>query len=170
MIVIRDAAIEHDAHPICKMLQALAHEESVRSYIRPDALIEQTLRGTPRLKIAIAEHKTQGSHKIVGVAIAYRGFDVLSSTSGLHLSDIYVRPEHRKQGIARRLMAHLVQIHPHEPCEWMSWTMLNENKVAHGFYESMRATKIDVAFMAFGITDLKQIVHDAHHHLIPITE
>ncbi|TAE32672.1 MAG: GNAT family N-acetyltransferase [Alphaproteobacteria bacterium] len=164
MIIIRDANIEQDAHPICKMLQALAYEESVRSFVRPEALIEQTLRGTPRLKVAVAETKEHGARKVVGVAIAYRGFDVLSATPGLHLSDIYVHPEYRKGGVARRLIAHIVQMNPNDPCEWMSWTMLSENKVARGFYQHMGATHLDVDFMAFGASDLTALIRNTEQH------
>jgi ribosomal protein S18 acetylase RimI-like enzyme len=137
---------------MCNMLHLLAAEEGGTCRLDADSLALQVARGEPELIMRVAEQ----SGACVGCAIAYVGYDVLSASRGLHLSDVFVMPEHRGHGIGTALLASLTEYALMHELEWMSWTMLKTNHAAQRFYERFGASQVDVNFMAMGHSTLQK--------------
>jgi ribosomal protein S18 acetylase RimI-like enzyme len=108
---------------------------------------------SPPLLIYVAVLKEE----VVGCIIAYSGFDVLSASRGMHLSDLYVLPHARRAGIATALMERLCRDVLEQGGEWVSWTVLKNNKMAKRFYQKVDADQVDVDFMALGVSGMKQL-------------
>ncbi|NJP35408.1 GNAT family N-acetyltransferase [Micromonospora thermarum] len=61
---------------------------------------------------------------------------------GIHLEDLYVRPEARG-GVGRRLLAHLAALAVRRGCARLEWWVLRTNDPALRFYRRLRARSLD---------------------------
>ncbi len=137
---IRHATAE-DYDAVCTMVQALALEEGSDSLFNVHNLSD-FLKVMPDA-ICLMAHNAEA---LLGCALAYAGYDIQSATKGWHLSDIYVMPDARAQGIGKALM--LALQHHKTEYKWTSWTVMRENKMARKFYAAIGAEEVDVCFMA----------------------
>jgi ribosomal protein S18 acetylase RimI-like enzyme len=142
-----------DYPAIVVMLSELAAEEGGICLLDVPALGTQLCHHQPELRIVVAEIES----KLIGCLIAYPGFDVLSATRGLHLSDIFVKTSHRQQRVGTLLLAHLSHYGLQHGLEWVSWTVMHSNHGARYFYETLGAVAVDVDFMAMGATSMRQL-------------
>jgi GNAT superfamily N-acetyltransferase len=79
------------------------------------------------------------NEKPVAYAVFYHNFSTFIGRKGLYLEDIYVKPEHRHSGIGRQLFKFLTKVAVERKCGRMEWAVLNWNRPAIRFYESMSA-------------------------------
>ena len=77
---------------------------------------------------------------VVGVAIWFRTFSTWEGVAGMHLEDLYVRPEHRGGGHGARLLAALARICDERGWARLEWNVLDWNAPAIGFYERLGAS------------------------------
>lgn len=136
------AANADDAAAIAQMACALEAEVGGEGLATAEKIIEAMERVNfwvackPSIPVAFAMH--------------YEGYDLASATHGTHLGDIYVQPEYRGCGVGRALMAHIADATLSAGGEWVSFTVVNENKEALKFYEALHAQEAPVHFMAMG--------------------
>jgi GNAT superfamily N-acetyltransferase len=76
----------------------------------------------------------------VGFALWFYSVSTFEGHCGLHLEDLYVRPEARGAGVGRALLAHLARRCVDENLKRMEWAVLDWNVLAIGFYDSLGAT------------------------------
>ncbi len=147
-------AIADDYPAIIAMMHALAAEEQGICRLTESELERQVAAGTPALTVYVAE-----PHGIpCGCILAYPGYDVLSASSGWHLSDFFVQREYRGKGIGTALLARLADDGLRNGREWISWTVLASNHAAASFYKRRGASGVDVRFMAMGMTAMHRLV------------
>jgi GNAT superfamily N-acetyltransferase len=60
----------------------------------------------------------------------------------LYLEDLYVRPQWRRQGLGRKLLAHLAQIAVERNYGRMEWSVLDWNEMALRVYRAVGATPL----------------------------
>ena len=75
--------------------------------------------------------------------VYFFSFSTMVGKRGLWLDDIFVNPEFRGQGIATALMALLADIARQNECGRFEWIVLDWNRPAIDFYESMGAAVLD---------------------------
>lgn len=75
----------------------------------------------------------------VGHAWYYFPVPTFTGRPVLYLEDLYIRPEHRRHGIGRSAMAALAREAKAAGCESMHWTVVDSNRAAWAFYESLGA-------------------------------
>lgn len=78
----------------------------------------------------------------VGFALFFHSFSTFLARPGLYLEDLFVRPEHRGQGVGEAMLRHLAHLAVERKCGRMEWAVLNWNKRAVEFYERMGARGI----------------------------
>jgi GNAT superfamily N-acetyltransferase len=78
-----------------------------------------------------------------GFALYFFNFSTFLGQPGLYLEDLFVRPEFRKRGLGRRLLAHLARIAVDRGCGRMEWSVLNWNETALRVYRSIGAQPLD---------------------------
>src|SRR5581483_3790129 len=95
-----------------------------------------------------------GSHPAAGVLIAYDGetpagfavffhnFSTFVGKRGLYLEDLFVKPEFRRRGIGRRLLAELARMAVERYCGRFEWSVLDWNQPAIDFYKSLGAVPL----------------------------
>ena len=79
----------------------------------------------------------------VGFALFFHNFSTFLGKPGIYLEDLYVRPEARRHGIGRRLLAYLARTALERGCARLDWAVLDWNTPSIGFYRSLGAVAID---------------------------
>jgi len=75
---------------------------------------------------------------LVGHALWYRTFSTFLGKTGIWLEDIYIRPEHRRQGYASEILTRLRQ----ETDGRLEWEVLEWNVPAMDFYQRLGARQM----------------------------
>ena len=135
-ITIR-AAQPSDAGLILTFIRELAdYERLAHEVVATEDSIRQTVFGEhPRAEVLIAHVDGQPA----AFALFFHNYSTFLARSGLFLEDLYVRPEFRRRGIARDLLARLAAIAMDRDCGRFEWNVLDWNESAQRFYESLGA-------------------------------
>jgi len=75
-----------------------------------------------------------------GFALFFHNFSTFLGRRGLWLEDLFVRPEHRRQGCAQALLRAVAEIARARNCGRFEWAVLDWNAPAIDFYRSLGAT------------------------------
>lgn len=75
-----------------------------------------------------------------GFALYFYNYSTWRGHHGIHVEDLFVRPEHRGKGIGKALLTRVAAIAVEEGCHRLQWDVLEWNTPAIGFYEQMGAT------------------------------
>lgn len=75
----------------------------------------------------------------VGFAIYFSTYSTFLARQGIYLEDIYVREAVRGQGIGKQLLAAVARVAAERQCGRLEWSVLDWNKPAIDFYESLGA-------------------------------
>lgn len=78
-----------------------------------------------------------------GFALFYPTYSTVLGRPGIHLEDLYVRPEHRGTGLGRALLGHLAQLALQRGCSRLEWWVLHTNEAALRFYHRLQARVVD---------------------------
>jgi GNAT superfamily N-acetyltransferase len=78
----------------------------------------------------------------VGFALFYPTYSTIVGRTGVHLEDLYVRPEHRGAGVGRVLLAHLAELAVRRGGR-LEWWVLRTNGSALRFYRRLHARSLD---------------------------
>jgi diamine N-acetyltransferase len=107
-------------------------EADLRAHLRPDA--------SPGLGALIAE---TDDGTAAGFALYFPVYSTFNTNWGLHLEDLFVRPEHRGRGIGLALMRAVAAETVRRGGVRMEWAVLDWNAPAIGFYERLGANPLD---------------------------
>jgi GNAT superfamily N-acetyltransferase len=127
--------------------QILAFIRDLATYERePDAvlateadLLRDGFSETKRFDCIIAELNESGAAIPAGFALYFHNYSTWRGHAGIHIEDLYVRPEHRGKGIGKALLIRVAAIAVAEGCSRLQWDVLEWNTPAIGFYEQMGA-------------------------------
>jgi GNAT superfamily N-acetyltransferase len=72
-------------------------------------------------------------------AVFFQNFSTFLARPGIYLEDLFVRPAFRRRGYAKALLAHLAREANRRGCGRFEWTVLDWNRPAIEFYESLGA-------------------------------
>jgi GNAT superfamily N-acetyltransferase len=78
-----------------------------------------------------------------GFALFYLTYSTVLGRPGIHLEDLYVRPEHRGSGLGQALLSYLAQLALQRDCSRLEWWVLHTNEAALRFYHRLRARVVD---------------------------
>ena len=73
-------------------------------------------------------------------AVFFQNFSTFLARPGIYLEDLFVRPDFRRRGYARAMLAHLAREAVHRGCGRFEWAVLDWNKPAIETYEKFGAT------------------------------
>lgn len=80
---------------------------------------------------------------VVGMALWFLSYSTWDGVHGLHLEDLYVRPEHRGGGHGRALLAALAGVCVERGYTRLGWGVLTWNAPSLGFYRALGAEAMD---------------------------
>lgn len=115
--------------------ERLAHEVTAT----PEYLTRTLFADNPKVFALIAERDSAP----VGFALYFFNYSTFLGKHGLYLEDLYVRESERGRGVGQALLARLAAIAKTKDCGRMEWWVLDWNKDAIAFYESIGAEAMD---------------------------
>lgn len=158
-ITLRTAE-EDDVDVILEFIEGRAEFEASGHQVEADVgQLRATLFGECRFaEVVIAE--CDGVP--VGFVLFFHNYSTYLGKPGLHVEDIYVKPEYRERGVATRLFKHVARLAIERGCGRFEFWVLDWNAPAVAFYESLGAKAMD-EWMAFRINceSLKRVVGSA---------
>jgi GNAT superfamily N-acetyltransferase len=136
-----DAARPTDIPTLLTLIGELAEfERLAHELVCTEASLTEALFGpAPVVEATVA----RVGGEVAGFALYYRNFATFIGRQGLFLEDLYVRPAYRGQGVGRSLLAHVAGLATARGCGRMEWAVLNWNRRAIGFYQSLGARPIN---------------------------
>ncbi len=94
----------------------------------------------------------------VGFALYYQTFATTTGRPGLHLDDLYVRPQFQGSGIGKKILGHLATLARDRGCARFEWWALEWNEKAIGFYESIGARNMqELRIFRLGQQDIQRV-------------
>jgi GNAT superfamily N-acetyltransferase len=131
------AATPADTPQILRFIRALAEYERLLDRVSAtEAALGAALFGPrPYAEVVIAED----GGTPVGFALFFHTFSTFLGQPGIYLEDLFVIPPARGRGVGRALLAHLAQLAVARGCGRVEWAVLDWNRPAIGFYESLGA-------------------------------
>jgi GNAT superfamily N-acetyltransferase len=130
-------ATERDVPVILSLINALADYEQLADQVRATkADLRAALFGPkPAAEVIIA----YAGDEPAGFALYFQSFSTFVGQPGLYLEDIFVKPEWRKRGLGRMLLARLAHISVERGYGRMEWSVLNWNEMALRVYRAAGA-------------------------------
>ena len=140
MSIIREATID-DCETIANLIRELAVYERLEHAARatPEDLRKYLFGDRPYAECLIAEDAGQG----VGFALYFFNFSTFRGRPGIYLEDLFVRSEFRGRGLGKALLIRLARHAIERDCGRFEWAVLDWNKPAIGFYQSLGARPMD---------------------------
>lgn len=130
-------AEKSDVPLLLSLIKELAEAEKFPFEISvTKANLEQNLFGAPPAAEALLFHLDK---QPAGFAVFYQTFATTTGKKGLHLDDLYVRPQFQGNGIGKKVLGHLSSLANERDCGRFEWWALEWNEKAIGFYESIGA-------------------------------
>ena len=129
-------ASQADIPAIKNFIMELAiYEKLENDVVVTDELLMENIFTNPVAHCVLAfENETP-----IGFALYFYNYSTFIGRKGLYLEDLFVQPNFRGKGYGKKLLLHLVQIAKQENCGRMEWSVLNWNKPAIDFYDSLGA-------------------------------
>lgn len=131
---IRRAA-PHDAGAITEMIYALAEfEHAADQCTVTETQISAALFGDVP---TVYGHVAEVDGEIAAMALWFVNFSTWDGVAGIYLEDLFVRPEFRRRGLARALLAALASECLQRGYTRLSWAVLNWNADAITLYDGI---------------------------------
>lgn len=113
-----------------------AYEKLLHDVVATEEMLRESLFGAQaNAKVIIGE-----LNKVpVCYAIYFTTFSTFTGRPGLYLEDLFVTSEMRGRGFGRKLLAHLAAYAVQHNYKRIEWSVLNWNKTAIDFYDSLGA-------------------------------
>ncbi|MEW1700187.1 GNAT family N-acetyltransferase [Streptomyces sp. NPDC093249] len=140
-----------DVPVVHAMIRDLAAYEKALHEVRttPEQLHEALFGERPAAYAHLAEND---EGETVGFALWFLSFSTWRGVHGIYLEDLYVRPEARGGGHGKALLGALAGICVERGYERLEWAVLDWNKPAVDFYESLGARPQD-EWTVYRLTD-----------------
>ncbi len=134
-------ATPNDLPLIAQLIRELAeYEKLAHDVVFTVERLGQHLFGPrPYAEVLIAEHDGVG----VGFALFFHNFSTFLGQPGIYLEDLFVKPDYRGHGHGKALLAALAKLALERGCGRLEWAVLDWNKPAIGFYQSLGANPND---------------------------
>lgn len=132
-----------DAEAIVGLIRELAVYERLehQAEATADGIRAHLFGSHPVAEALLAEGG--GTDGPIGFALFHGTFSTFQGKPGLHLEDLFVKPEHRGLGIGKTLLAEVARIAVDRGCGRLDWIVLNWNAPSIGFYRSLGAEPLD---------------------------
>jgi GNAT superfamily N-acetyltransferase len=139
MLNIRDANAA-DAAPIRQLIAELAQYagRSGEDRITEEELARDGFGDHPAFRVLIAEW----DGVLAGFALYFSYYSTWRGR-GLYLEDLFVRPEIRRQGIGKALLAAVARVAVSEKRSFVRWAVLDWNEPAIAMYSGVGAAFLD---------------------------
>ncbi|MBV8788050.1 MAG: GNAT family N-acetyltransferase [Mycobacterium sp.] len=128
-------ATPHDVAAIVEMIHALAEfEHAAAECTVTEKQMTAALFGDAP---TVHGHVAEIDGEIAAMALWFVNFSTWDGVAGIYLEDLFVRPDFRRRGLARALLAALAGECVDRGYTRLSWAVLNWNVDAIGLYDGL---------------------------------
>jgi GNAT superfamily N-acetyltransferase len=136
---IREATPNDIPEMLAFIRELAAYERDPHAAIATaDDLLRDGFGPRPVFQCLIADWTEDGVAQPAAMALYFPFYSTWRGNAGIHLEDLFVRPQFRRKGIAKALFARLAAI-ALERGDRFQWHVLDWNQLAIDFYQSMGA-------------------------------
>jgi GNAT superfamily N-acetyltransferase len=130
-------ASKADVSLMLSLINELADYERLRhESVATEASLSEALFGPkPGAEAVIARVDGEPA----GFALFFHNFSTFLGRRGLYLEDLFVRPAFRGRAVGKSLLGYLAALAVERGCGRFEWQVLDWNKSARDFYESLGA-------------------------------
>ncbi|MEQ1617257.1 MAG: GNAT family N-acetyltransferase [Terricaulis sp.] len=128
---------QRDAEAIAKLAAAAAAEEGVVAGLDADRIRAHGFGSSALFEAWVGQAKLNSP--LLGHAIITKSYDIRRGCATLVLCELYVTPEHRRGGLARKLMSAVAQRARDLNARELAITTGVENDVARRFFSAIGA-------------------------------
>ena len=137
---IRPATID-DTPLILAFIKELAeYEKLAHEVVTTEKTLRKTLFGERSVAEVILGH--QGETPI-SFALFFYNFSTFLGRPGVYLEDLFVKPQGRGKGVGRAMLVYLARLAQQRGCGRLEWSVLDWNRPAIDFYDSIGAVAMD---------------------------
>ncbi|MGE0740910.1 MAG: GNAT family N-acetyltransferase [Hyphomonadaceae bacterium] len=136
-------AVARDADAIAKLAAQAAVEEGAVSSLEADRIKAHAFGSNALFEAWVAQDRA--SAPLIGHALITKSYDVRRACPNVVLCELYVVPEHRRGGLARKLMSVVAQRARDLGARELAITTGVENEVAQRFFAAIGAHKRNAA-------------------------
>jgi GNAT superfamily N-acetyltransferase len=130
-----------DVPVICQLIRDLAaYEKALPEVTGTEQDLRRALLADPP---AVFAHVAEHDGEVVGFALWFLNFSTWAGQHGIYLEDLYVRPDMRRFGLGRALLAELARICVERGYPRLEWWVLDWNQPARAFYAALGAAEMD---------------------------
>jgi GNAT superfamily N-acetyltransferase len=130
-----------DVPVIYQLIRDLAaYEKAVPEVTGTEQDLRRALLADPP---AVFAHVAEHDGEVVGFALWFLNFSTWAGKHGIYLEDLYVRPDMRRFGLGRALLAELARICVERGYPRLEWWVLDWNQPARAFYAALGAAEMD---------------------------
>jgi GNAT superfamily N-acetyltransferase len=134
-------AARSDVAELLELIRALAdYERLTAACVSTEADLTDALFGPRPAVEALLGRKAACPHPAAGYALFFHTYSTFLGRRGLWLEDLFVRPEHRGNGLGRALIGAVARVAHERGCGRFEWAVLDWNAPAIRFYEALGAS------------------------------
>lgn len=118
------------------MILGLAGFHDSRSAVKltEERLERQLFNESPDIFVLVVEAPADAAERLYGYALWYPMYASWEGDFGIHLEDLYVRPESRGSGSGSALLRSLGQVAKDHDYNYISWSVIESNASGIDFY------------------------------------
>jgi GNAT superfamily N-acetyltransferase len=149
-LAIKSATVD-DIPLILQFIKELAeYEKLAHEVVATEEGLQKALFGErAHAEVIIAHYQNTP----IGFVLFFHNFSTFLGKPGIYLEDLYIRPEFRGKGFGRNLLVYLAKLAKERNCGRLEWWVLNWNKPAINFYQSLGARAMD-EWTVYRVTDV----------------
>lgn len=130
-------AVARDADALAKLAADAAAEEGVASVLDADRIKSHAFGSNALFEAWVAQEKANAP--LVGHAVITKSYDVRRACPSIVLCELYVAPQHRRSGLARKLMSVVATRARDLGARELAITTGVDNEVAQRFFAAIGA-------------------------------
>jgi GNAT superfamily N-acetyltransferase len=140
MLSIRPAT-SRDVPQLTTLIRELAEYDRLgyETAVTEEDIARDGFGPRPKFRAILAEWSGQ----IAGYALFFEFYSTFQGRAGLFLDDIFVRPQFRKQGVGKALLARVAEVAVKENYFCIRCEVLDWNNPAIDFYRELGAVSLD---------------------------
>ena len=133
-------AERRDTKLILEFIKELAvYENMLDEVVATEEILQEWIFDKQKAEVIFALE----DGKEVGFAVFCYNFSTFVGKAGIHLEDLFVKPEYRGRGHGKRLITEVARIAKERGCGRLEWVCLDWNKKSIDFYLSLGAKSLD---------------------------
>ncbi len=134
-------ATEDDVPVILSLIKGLAeYEKLAHEVVATEELLRDTLFGARTVaEVILGDY----DGKLVSFALFFHNYSTFLGRPGIYLEDLFVKPEMRRKGIGKVMLAYVAYLAKERQCGRLEWSVLDWNEPALKFYQTIGAAPMD---------------------------